>query len=292
MTKMMSMTGFGRGVAVADGRQVVVEIRSVNHRFLDVKVRGQPVEAACEMEIVRAVRASVRRGALVVLIREGEGEAPGLPIERIRSLYRLLDALREDLDLPGPVDLATVAAFLSAAQEAGTQTGLEWAAVRPALEQALAELGAMREREGAELSADMASRLRRLEELVLRLREASGPLPQLAVRRLEKRLEGVSHQAGVDPGRLAQEIALAADKLDVSEELARLDAHLGLLAALLHPNHQAPEGVGRKLEFLLQEIGRELNTTGAKSQDADVSALVIEAKTELEKIREQAQNIE
>jgi uncharacterized protein (TIGR00255 family) len=289
---MMSMTGFGRAATAAAGKRIVVEVRSVNHRNLEVKVRGRAVDAGCELEIIRAVRAGLGRGAVFVTVEEEDDEGLGLSSERMRALYQSLEALRRDLGVAQPIDLGTLAVFLRALKDRGADRGLPWEDVRPAVEEALSSLQAMRSREGEALALEMKARLRQISDLVARLHEAVQPLPERAARRLEQRVAALARQVGVDAGRLAQEIAIAAERLDVTEELARLDVHLPHLEQLIEARDPGREGVGRRLEFLLQEVGRELNTLGAKSQDAGVAALVVDAKAELEKIREQAQNVE
>lgn len=288
---MNSMTGFGRAAAAVGSRRFVVEVRSVNHRGVDVKVRGREVDAACELEILRAVRAAVERGSVAVSIREEGGAGTALDTERVRALHASLELVRQELGLPGAVDLGTVAAFAAHLGEGGA--GVTWEALRPAVTEALAGLSAMRAREGETLAGDLRARAARLQSTVRAIGAAAGALPARAARRFEERLgerlAALKAEAGVDPARLAQEIALLAERLDVSEELVRLDSHLGHLGRLL-----AGEGgaAGRKMDFVIQELGRELNTVGAKVQDAEIAGLVIEGKAELEKIREQAQNIE
>src|SRR5262249_14336921 len=163
-----------------------------------------------------------------------------------------------------------------------------WEALRPGIEGALAELRATRGREGAALAQDLRSRIGLLRDLVGRIKAAAAELPERFARRLEDRLAGLRGQPGFEPGRLSQEAALMAERLDVSEELVRLETHLGHLDELT----RADGAVGRKLDFVVQEVGRELNTIGSKAQDAAIAALVIDAKAELERLREQAQNIE
>jgi uncharacterized protein (TIGR00255 family) len=301
---MISMTGFGRAQGTVEGRAVAIEIRSVNHRALDVKVRSRSVSAAVEVQIIRAVRAALARGSVQVSLDElpevGERDergrgAGGVPLERIRATHAGLEQLRRQLGLPQPVDLATVASFLRLERDRpGEVTPLEWQALEPLFAQALAALQQARAQEGQSLAAELRLRAGRLDEIVIELRENTRHIPARAQQRLIERLEqGLRAAAGsaVDAGRLAQEVALMADRLDVTEELARLEAHRLRLHDLL-VGTPGREGVGRTLDFLLQELGRELNTLGSKSQDADVSALVIAGKAELEKIREQAQNIE
>jgi uncharacterized protein (TIGR00255 family) len=287
---MLSMTGFGRAVRDVGGRRVVIEIRSVNHRALDVKLRSRSLAAACEIEILRAVRAGLKRGSVQVSVEEETAERLGqLSPERVRSVHRVLEQMRLDLGIGAPVDLATVAAFLRLDREPLTQA-LAWEEIAPAVQQALAALLDMRTREGRALVEDLKARADRLGRVVADLHRHTGPLAQRAAARLHDRLQAVLASA-VDPGRLAQEVALLADRLDVSEELARLEGHRARLAQLL-AGTAPPESIGRTLEFLIQELARELNTLGVKAQDLEVSALVIEGKAELEKIREQAQNIE
>lgn len=288
---MLSMTGFGRAACLSGGgRRLVVEIRSVNHRALDVKLRSRALAAACEIEIIRAVRTALRRGAVQVSVEEENAERiPQVSPERIREVHRSLEGIRTGLGLANPVDLGTVAAFLRLEREP-VATALTWEEIGPAVQEALVALQAMREREGEAVGQDMSTRAERLARVVADLHRHAAPLAQRAEARLRERMRTLG--AGVvDPARLAQEVALLADRLDVSEELARLDGHRARLGPLLS-GAVATESIGRTLEFLIQELARELNTLGVKAQDVEVSALVIEGKAELEKIREQAQNIE
>jgi uncharacterized protein (TIGR00255 family) len=286
------MTGFGRasadGGSAARGR-LRVEIRSVNHRGLDLKVRAPQPDAYCEAEIAKAVRAVVDRGSVTVHVRD---EAPvaraGVDDARVRQVYGALEALRAELCIAEPVGLSTVASFMSTGGGGGLEGEALWEVLRPGVEQALVELVATRKREGAALTEDIRGRLERLRALVVDIRTAATALPERFARRIEERLASLRDQPGFEPGRVAQEAALMAERLDVSEELVRLDTHLGHVAELLG----ASGAVGRKLDFVVQEVGRELNTIGSKAQDAGVAALVIEGKAELERLREQAQNIE
>ena len=227
-------------------------------------------------------------------IREDGVQAPEALIDLavVRQAHAALETLRRELGLAQPVDLYTVAAFLAgpaARHVRGDE--MTWEGVRPAVEQALQEMGAMRAREGAALAIDLRQRLDRLRALAAKIAEAAPGLPTRAARKLEERLATVATSAAaLDPGRLAQEVALLAEKLDVSEELVRLRTHLHHLGEFL--SDAAPEAAGRKIDFLVQEVGREINTIGSKVQDAPLAALVVEGKAELEKLREQAQNIE
>jgi uncharacterized protein (TIGR00255 family) len=293
---LLSMTGFGRGTAEAGARRLIVEIRSLNGRGSEIKVRCREgdIPAAVETEIVRAVRMLVARGSVNITVREEGIEAPDalIDLDVVRRAHQVLETLRRELGLAQPVDLATVAAFLAGPGARPVRRDeMTWDGLRPAVEQALREVQATRAREGAALSADLRQRLDRLRGLAAQIDKAAVGLPTRAARKLEERLAAVAtNGAVIDPGRLAQEVALLAEKLDVSEELVRLGTHLDHLGELLAG--KAPEAAGRKIDFLVQELGREINTIGSKVQDAPIAALVIESKAELEKLREQAQNIE
>lgn len=288
------MTGYGRSSAdIEGGRSAVrlaVEIRSVNHRGFDLKLRSDEPDAYCDAEITRLLRASVERGSISVTVRNDRPAGAALDLTRIKATYQSLDRMRRESGISTPVDLATVAAFMS-----GTKTGENpingeemWTGLRPAVEAAIAELLATRAREGTALGIDMAARAAHFATIVDTVAAGVGAAPARFARRLEERLAALRDAPGFDQGRVAQEIALMAERLDVSEELLRLKTHLEHFRALL----DAPGAVGRKLDFVIQEMGRELNTVGSKAQDATVAAQVIDGKAELEKIREQAQNIE
>jgi uncharacterized protein (TIGR00255 family) len=284
------MTGFGRASVETGDKRLRIEIRSVNHRGLDLKIRSHVPDSYCDSEIARAVRAAVERGALTVSIHEESGSAPsGIDEGRVRAAFTTLERLRRELKLYAPVELATVAAFIGSAT-AGHEVSGEalWEALRPGIEKALQELRATRTREGQALAVDFRARIEQLQRLTKAIEVAAAGLPQRFARRLEERLQSIRDQPGFEPGRLAQEAALMAERLDVSEELVRLGTHLGHLREIV----DAEGPLGRKLDFVIQEVGREINTIGSKAQDAGVGALVIDGKVELEKLREQAQNIE
>jgi len=283
------MTGFGRASVEAGERRLRVEIRSVNHRGLDLKIRGAEADAYCGAEIGRAVRAAVERGAITVHVRdESAGASAGVDEGRVRATYAVLERLRQELEIEEPVGLRTIAAFMTVGTGAVLEGEALWEALRPAVEAALAELVASRKQEGRALAADIGARRSTLVDLAARLRQATAPLAEKFGRRLAEKLDAIRGQPGFEPGRLAQEAALMADRLDVSEELVRLDTHLQHAGELIG----AAGAVGRKFDFVVQEIGRELNTIASKAQDAGVAALVIDAKAELERMREQAQNVE
>ncbi|HET6146779.1 MAG TPA: YicC/YloC family endoribonuclease [Polyangia bacterium] len=289
------MTGFGRATVECGEKRLRIEVRSVNHRGLDLKIRSQSPDSYCDSEIGRAVRAAAERGAITVSIREElagplpDRVAGAVDERRAREVFAALERLRRDLALPDPTTLITVAAFMGTSP-AGAELAGEalWEMLRPGVEHALAELRATRAREGAALAADLAARAAKLRAAARAIADGAAALPERFARRLEERLASVRELPGFEPGRMAQEAALMAERLDVSEEITRLHTHLDHVEQILGE----PGAVGRKLDFVIQEIGRELNTIGSKAQDAQVAGLVIDGKVELEKIREQAQNIE
>jgi uncharacterized protein (TIGR00255 family) len=290
------MTGFGRAAADIDrpGRprlRWLVEIRTVNHRAFDLKLRCPDMEPALEAELSRVVRAAIERGAVTVAIREERPATTGLDADRIHATALALENVRRQAGLSTPVDLSAVAAFLSldaGAAGGGLRHEESWPALRTAVGKALAELVASRDAEGAALREDLLARAARVSKMVGLIEVAARTVPERFARRLKERLSALYEAPGFDAGRVAQEMALLAERLDVSEELVRLRTHLNHLTGLL--DEAGP--VGRKLDFVLQEIAREINTIGSKAQDAEIGGHVIECKAELEKIREQAQNIE
>jgi uncharacterized protein (TIGR00255 family) len=292
------MTGFGRASVDVGNKRLRIEVRSVNHRGLDLKIRSYVPDSYCDAEIARAVRGLVERGAVTVSIREESAAASsGIDEGQVKALHAALERLRREMNLAAPVELSTVAAFMGNAPSGRELAGEPlWEALRPGVEAALAELRATRTREGAALAADLGGRVEKLRGIGEAIASAAAGLPDRFARRLEDRLAGLREQPGFEPGRLAQEAALMAERLDVSEELTRLGAHLGHLLEIVAAGDggvgRPGTAVGRKLDFVIQEVGRELNTVGAKAQDVGIAGLVIDGKVELEKVREQAQNIE
>lgn len=290
---MRSMTGFGRATCEIEGRRYVVELRSLNHRFLEVKPRLPWADPSLEQRVVQAIRARVERGVVSITVRDegsaatARGAQADLPLAR--SVFRALEELRESLGLAEPVTLALVAAQPGVLTVGDPVTDPEalWSGLARGIDAALSALIEARRREGEALAVDLRARvatLRRLgDELGVHAKEA----PREAARRLHARVERLlSESEGVtlDPQRLALEVALLADKSDVSEELTRLATHLAEVDALL-----AAEGsIGRRLDFLAQELHREVNTIGSKTQ----APRVIDAKAEVERLREQVQNVE
>lgn len=290
---MKSMTGFGAGDAALGTGRVVVEIRSLNHRYLDVRVRVPPELLEHTVFVEQLARGSLDRGRYDLGVRL-EGNVlppPRLSRERIAALYADLVALASELS-PGAA--VSIESLLSLPEMFESRGLAEPEAVRSSLAAAIAgaraALDVMRSDEGAALARDLSSRVALARATISRMEQSAPALVDAQRRRLRARIERLLDGQGIeaDPGRLETEIALLSERSDVSEELVRLASHLDQFEALL----EMPEAVGRRLDFLLQEIGREINTLGSKSQDAEVAHIVVELKAEIERIREQVQNVE
>ncbi|HEY5923372.1 MAG TPA: YicC/YloC family endoribonuclease [Kofleriaceae bacterium] len=295
------MTGFGRGVAEQGRTRATVDVRAVNHRFLDLKLRGS-LAPALEDAINARIRATLERGSVSVsvhVVRDGSSGAMRVDQTAARAAHQQLAELARVLGMPGP-DLALVLAqpgVVTAADE-DPRDDSDTPAVLAALDAALTQLGGMRDGEGQALARELLARLDELGRLRAEIERLAADVPERVQRRLQQRLERLlqdevadkANDAGgwLDPARLAQEVALLADRADVTEELVRLASHLEQARALIHGSVAA----GRRLDFLVQEIGRELNTIGSKSAATEISSAIVEAKAVLEKVREQVQNVE
>ncbi|MFH1058302.1 MAG: YicC/YloC family endoribonuclease [Pseudomonadota bacterium] len=289
-----SMTGYGRGQAPAGEGYWVVELRTVNSRFLDPHLRLPSGLVGLEDRVKKHLGERLSRGrASLTLTSSGAVIAPPhLVLNRplVREFTRVLGELREELGSDADPGLAPYLGNrdLILAEESAPDLDVLWAQVVPALNEAIEQAEAMRAAEGAALAADLAERLLRLEELFNQAAERAPEIVQNYRQRLGERLAKLLETPEVDPQRLALEVAVIADKCDITEEAVRAKSHLEQFRAFL----QSPEPVGRKLDFLLQELNREANTMGSKSPDAEASQLIVELKAELERVREQVQNIE
>lgn len=290
---LKSMTGHGQGEAPIGPGRVQMEVRSLNHRYLEVRVRlpAELVEHSGYVE--ELVRKSLVRGRIEVTGRlSGDAlGAPVLDIGRARAAYEQLLALRDALSPREPLPLSLLASVPDLFASRGMP---DLRAARDALaratEQACRTVCEMRGREGAALSADLGFRVERIVEHVSHIEERAPLIVQTARRRLQERIEKlVPQSAPLDPLRLEHEIALLADRTDVAEECTRLRSHADQFRGLLASG--SIEALGRRLDFLLQEMAREANTIGAKSSDADVARLVVDLKVDVERMREQVQNV-
>lgn len=294
---MLSMTGFGLGEATFAGGRLLLEVRSLNHRYLEIRVRLPAELAEHTFFLEQRCRQLLQRGRFDVSVRlEGAPSTGGrLDLNRARQVYADLQQLRDQVfeaqARTTPISLDLVAAAPGVLQ---TTSNFEPEQTRTALEeclrQALSQLGEMRKREGIALEAELALRLQNAASLCGQIKDRAPLLVRDYADRLKERLTRLLQDQSVklDPSRLDVEVALLADKTDVTEELTRLECHFTQFAELC----ASDEPVGRRLDFLLQEVGREANTIGSKCPDADTAHLVVELKAELERLREQVQNVE
>lgn len=287
------MTGYGRGEYAGATRLYLVEVQAFNHRFLEVRAKVPKRLGAVEYRIHRAVQKRFSRGRFDVSLVEKElGEGPrslrlriGLAAEYLQALKRL----QEELGLPGQITLELFSSFGNLFEvEEEEELEMAWGEVEIALERALDALEAMRAKEGETLQEELLSRLAIGGEILKRIQERASEVPRLQRERLKARIDALLGGMAVDPLRLEQEVAILADRSDITEEIARLQSHFQQFRSLLVGG--GPQG--RQLDFLLQEMSREANTMGAKAADAIISQEVVRLKAELERLREQVQNIE
>jgi uncharacterized protein (TIGR00255 family) len=288
------MTGYGRGEIDHGGAKFSVELNSVNRKQSDIVVNLPRDLSELEPRIRQAVNQKISRGRtnVVVSFHQGSNGTRALALDTVlaRSYADAMHALQKELNAPGEITINTIlqAPGVMRQPEESFNADKAWPAIERALESALAELIRMREREGKHLAKDLIHRLKLMRK---ELKEVRALYPNVVKKYRDVLIERLS-KAGlvlhVDDERLVKEITFFADRSDISEELTRLESHLAQFAHHLRKN----EPVGRTLEFITQEIFRELNTLGAKSNDADISQRVVACKAELEKIREQIQNLE
>jgi uncharacterized protein (TIGR00255 family) len=291
------MTGFGRGECIGSGKKSTVEIRSVNHRFLDIKVKMPRQYMVFEERIKKAVEVFYSRGHVDVSldVLEEEAESGRLKIDLLlaREYFACLQTIKKELSLQGELDLNIFAGLRDIIvpvrdEDYPAGSDLIWPVVSKSLDAALENCAAMRSQEGVALQEDLRKRLARFGQVA---DELEADLPDILKKResvLKERLDTLLAGVAIDPQRLAQEMAIIVDKSDVTEELVRMRSHIQQFESFLKLN----EPIGRRLDFLLQEFLRELNTVASKISDAEVAYMVVDLKTELEKMREQVQNLE
>jgi uncharacterized protein (TIGR00255 family) len=290
---MRSMTGLGVGEAPLGDGKVIVSVRSLNHRYLDMRVRTPSELSDLSFAVERRARELLSRGRYDVTVRV---EGPALPAPRLsqphaRALFEDFRALRDDLapDSPMGIEVLGSMAALITAPATDAAESAEPATIK-ALEQALDHLDEMRNKEGGALQREMKLRLAQMREerssIADRIVIASGEHAARVRERLDRLLK--ERDLGADEARLETELALLAERGDITEELVRLESHFDQLEQLI----DSGDKVGRRIDFLLQEVGREANTVGSKSQDATMSHTVVNLKAEIERMREQVQNVE
>ncbi len=288
------MTGFGRGEVLAEGRTWTVEIKTVNHRFLDQRIVLPRNFSGLEERVKKMIAGWLDRGRVEVNIGlQGETSAGTnlvVNTDLARQYHRCLQQLNNELQLDRQIEIADVLTLRDVIQQQddGLDLDEEWKHLAQAVTLALDECDRMREREGQSLQEDLSSRLQNFAGLVQTIEKNIPEVVQLRQQELKERVDKLLGEFAIDPSRLAQETALMADKADVTEEIVRLHSHVEQFDRFL----SGDEPAGRRLDFLLQEFLREVNTLASKISNASIAHLGVEMKNEIEKLREQVQNIE
>lgn len=288
-----SMTGYGRGETSSEGITISVELRTVNSRFLEVTARFPRSLSLRENDIKEIIRKRISRGKVNVVATAEREDSGTIPItinaSAARSYYKLLNQLRKAVRVKESVKLEHLLQFsdIFEQREPESTDEKEWKVLQTALDQALDGLETMRRNEGAELERDFRARIALLEEKLTRIELLAKDQVPAERTRLRERIAQLM-EGPLDEGRLEMEIALMADRLDVTEECVRFKSHNKFFLEALG----AGDAAGRKLNFLIQEMNREANTIGSKSSVTEIAHIVVGMKEELERIREQVQNIE
>ena len=288
------MTGFGAGDLTTVAGRYVVEARSLNHRFLEVAVRLPRDLAPLEERIRALVQGRILRGRVeIAIIRDNYAKrvrTAKVDVDLAKAFTNALNDLKQALDLSGTPDLSMLVGLPDLIKIEEPKEDLEdvWPSIAGGLGQALTRLVAMREDEGGRLARDLGERMRRVGQRVDDVEQRAPRVVKDYAARLSRRIAELMGAVPVDEGRVAAEVAIFADRCDISEELTRFRSHLTQMRQTL----EADGAVGRTLEFIVQELGREANTMGSKANDLEVARAVIAIKGELESLREQIQNVE
>ena len=290
---LKSMTGYGCSERAGEDRRIRVEVRSVNQRFLDVQIKAPRTMLQVEDRIRKSIESVLARGRVTVYIewKSASDDSPSVNVQAARELVRQLRLLGEELSVPGEIDLSVVTRFPQIFEQSSDVAGADevWSFLEPVLSEALDGLVVMREAEGAKLGEELKGRLDAIDEIVSTLETSSVDAAAAARERLTTRIAAlVDGSVPVDETRLAQEVAIAAERADFTEEVVRLRAHVSQSRECL----SSTDPVGKRLNFLVQEMLREANTTGSKGGDIGVTGPVLSLKEEIEKLREQVQNVE
>ncbi len=290
---LKSMTGYGQGTVSGEKFAVTVDLRSVNNRNLDIHWRAPLDLASVEIPLKKLIQAAVSRGRVDVTINFTQTADTTYELNRplIRGFLEALRTMRDEFGLAGEADLATIARLPNVLLPSASANSLSEAVIEgieAAMTHALTALVAMRAVEGHELQKEMLARIARIEKYVTDIESGADGLIAAYRDKLRTRIEELLDKNSIDETRLAQEVAYLAERSDITEEIARLKSHLAQLRELLGSDGE----IGKKLDFLLQETNREANTILSKSSELSICDSAIEIKTEVEKLREQAQNVE
>jgi uncharacterized protein (TIGR00255 family) len=292
---MKSMTGYGRGAVTGDDFSVSVDIKTVNNRFLDIHLRVGSDLSSVEPAIKRRISSRLSRGRVDVTINFERTAQMAYELNRplIAGYVSALKQLQKDFNISGELDINVLARIPGALQPARNGVDARMiSAVEEAIDQALDELEKMRQQEGEALRLELRERVQKIEALVPTIEQSAAGLAEAYRIRLQKRVAELLNRGGqvveIDPARLAQEVAYLADRSDVSEEMVRLRSHLSQFQEAIDSQGET----GKMLDFLLQELNREANTTLSKSTDLVIKEAGLAIKAEVEKLREQVQNVE
>lgn len=289
------MTGFGRGEASENGITATVEIKSLNSRYLDLSIRLPQRLQDKELEVKELVQKTINRGKLniTVYLSESETGEPSIRIDekKIKGYSKILNNLRETAGISDPISIKDITQFGDVfINEEEDEEVLEqkWKVAEKALSEAVESLLKMRTQEGNQLKKDLVDRIEFIEDnLEIITKETAGRAEEARDKLLE-RIHNLIEEDKIDPERLELEVAILVDKMDVTEEIVRLRSHLKFFIEAV----EQPDPAGRRLNFLTQEINRELNTIGSKANNSDIAQYVVKCKEALEQIREQVQNVE
>jgi len=289
------MTGYGRGEVRNGDCEIVAEVRSVNNRFLDVQLKLPRGYFHYEQEVKNIIRNYVTRGRINIFVgvknnNDENGNGLGINREPARVYWKLINQLKKEFKIRGRIKLEHLLQFpdIITYEENNGANEATWKLIENALTIALENLQEMRKREGQELANDLGDRIQSLNSQLDQIEQISKGRMGEEFEKLRQRVKEILSVEGVDETRMETEIALMMNRIDVTEECVRFRSHNKMFLDIM----SAEEGGGRKLNFLLQEMTREANTIGAKANHADIAHLVVEIKEEVEKIREQVQNIE
>jgi uncharacterized protein (TIGR00255 family) len=289
-----SMTGFGKAEGDTTLGKLSVEVRSVNHRYCDINIKLPKRLAPFENRMKEAIRSQVSRGRIDVSLKlDNLGEEKvqlQVDLHLAEQYYQALQSLREKLQLKDEVSLALLAEskdLITAKEETGYIEPY-WQEILPILKRSFQDLDEMKRLEGESIAKDIQQRLEYIAQQLAGIKQQFPLRLEAYQNRLQERLQSLLKGMEADSSRFQQEVAFLAERTDITEEIVRTESHLAQFTTFL----EGEESVGRKMEFLLQEIHREVNTVSAKANDAEISQRVVEIKSELEKIREQVQNIE
>lgn len=289
-----SMTGFGRGRFVNEDRSIAIEIKAVNHRFLDMTVKTPRTLSFVEDKIKAVVQDKIQRGKVDIFVTYIQYQKPGSKVnvdEKLAKEYaEALKKISTVLNLSEDVSATKIASFpeVLSVYEDDMDEELVWSQVKEALSQAIDNFTNMRAVEGENLKNNLLGMAQNIENSMETVKEQAPKVPLEYKAKLEQRIANILQSDAVDPTRLAQEVAFFADKCSIDEEITRMGSHIGQMRDILNGGGS----VGRKLDFLVQEMNREANTMGSKANNIILTNTVLEMKSEIEKIREQIQNLE